>query len=114
MRRFAAAVAAYRERRADHRRARANRAAGTHCFYCGAAFTGTGALARTVDHRVPRSGGGTEGLANLVFACFACNQRKAATTEEDFVRSVWLAQRIAEVSTPRGGRDRPSPPDRRG
>jgi 5-methylcytosine-specific restriction endonuclease McrA len=88
----------YRARRADARSARRNRDRGTECFYCGVAFTDSGALARTVDHRVPRGAGGTDGLANLVFACQACNARKADTDEAAFVASDWLTQRRRAVT----------------
>jgi 5-methylcytosine-specific restriction endonuclease McrA len=76
---------------------RRNRSRGTHCFYCEAAFSGDGPLARTVDHRVPRGAGGHDGLANLVFACRACNQRKRDLSEDVFVASEWLASRRREV-----------------
>jgi 5-methylcytosine-specific restriction endonuclease McrA len=91
--------------RAAARAVRRNRSAGTHCFYCGAAFEVDGPLRRTVDHRVPRSLGGTDGLANLVFACEACNQRKADGPEDRFVASAWLRARRAEV----GERPPPEP-----
>jgi 5-methylcytosine-specific restriction endonuclease McrA len=81
---------------------RRNRATGTHCFYCGVGFSGDGGRRRTVDHRVPRGSGGTDGLANLVFACFACNQRKKDLPEEVFVASEWLARRRAELAGERG------------
>ena len=48
---------------------------------------------RTVDHRVPRSQGGGDALSNLVFACYACNQRKRDRPEGDFLASDWLARR---------------------
>jgi 5-methylcytosine-specific restriction endonuclease McrA len=76
------------------RAARRNRSRGTHCFYCGTAFEGEGRRARTVDHRLARSAGGSERLANLVFACRACNQRKADHAEGDFTGSAWLRARI--------------------
>lgn len=93
-------IATLRRRWREERAARRNRARATHCFYCGAAFDGgeEGPLARTADHRVPRSAGGTDGLANLVFACRACNQRKANRSEDEFVASEWLAARRAERS----------------
>lgn len=54
---------------------------------------------RTVDHRIPRGRGGSEGLTNLVFACRACNQRKADRSEEEFVSSTWLVRRRREVES---------------
>lgn len=99
--RIEALRSALRERRArlqDNARARRNRADGTRCFYCGVAFEETGDLSRTIDHRLARSGGGTDGLVNLVFACQACNARKANVSEADFVASAWLRQRIQDVA----------------
>lgn len=84
-------------RRAVARAVRRNRSEGTHCFYCGAGFEAEGPCRRTVDHRVPRSLGGTDGLANLVFACEACNHRKADGPEDRFVASAWLRARRAEL-----------------
>ena len=89
----------------DDRPARRNRADGTRCFYCGVAFSGTGKLARTVDHRLPRSRGGTDGLVNLVFACRACNDRKADTAEDEFVASAWLRERRDAVAREAGTAD---------
>ena len=77
--------------------ARRNRADGTTCFYCGVTFEGEGKRARTVDHRRAKSRGGTDGLVNVVFACRACNDRKADSTEEDFLASEWLAARRRDL-----------------
>ena len=86
--------------------ARRNRAEGRACFYCGVAFDGDGKDARTVDHRLPRGRGGHDGLVNIVFACRACNERKADRLEEDFVASEWLRRRRDEVA----GRSGYTPP----
>ena len=75
------------------RLAAANRAGASSCFYCGVAFTESGPEHRTVDHRLPKSRGGTDALRNMVFACYACNQRKRDRLEEDFLASEWLATR---------------------
>jgi 5-methylcytosine-specific restriction endonuclease McrA len=80
-----------------------NRATASTCFYCGTPFTPAGARQRTVDHRVPRALGGTEGLANLVFACRSCNQRKGDLPEDEFVASEWLARRRLDVGRERRG-----------
>lgn len=39
----------------------------------------------TVDHRTPLSRGGSNNMCNLVAACFACNNRKADRTAEEFL-----------------------------
>ena len=89
------------KRRSDHRAAdvaaRANRDRGTHCFYCGAAFSSEVGLDRTVDHRLPRARGGTNALVNMVFACRACNERKADRDEDAFLASEWLAERRRQL-----------------
>lgn len=85
--------------------AAANRASASNCFYCGVRFARAGPDHRTVDHRIPRSRGGTDGLANLVFACYSCNQRKRDRPEDDFVASEWLTRRREEISA----RPPPSP-----
>lgn len=87
-----------RRRRLDAAAARRNRDEAAHCFYCGARFDGRGATARTVDHRLARSQGGSDGLANLVFACRACNARKADQEESAFVASPWLVARRSAVA----------------
>ncbi|MDZ7679945.1 MAG: HNH endonuclease [Acidimicrobiales bacterium] len=81
------------ERRHADAEARHNRDRGTHCFYCGSAFSAEPGLDRTVDHRLPRSHGGTDALVNMVFACRACNERKADRDEAEFLASEWLAER---------------------
>lgn len=82
-----------RARRTDAARARRNRDRADRCFYCDVAFDDDGPGARTVDHRLARARGGSDGLANLVFACRACNARKADQPEAVFSSSLWLAQR---------------------
>jgi 5-methylcytosine-specific restriction endonuclease McrA len=82
-----------RERRRADAAARTNRDQGTNCYYCGIAFSDAPGLDRTIDHRHPRSKGGTDLLVNMVFACRACNERKADSDEADFVESTWLAGR---------------------
>jgi 5-methylcytosine-specific restriction endonuclease McrA len=75
-----------------------NRAQSSSCFYCGVAFSDEMASSqRTVDHRIARSRGGNNALSNLVFACYACNQRKRDLPEDQFVTSEWLARRREET-----------------
>ena len=76
-----------------------NRAAAATCFYCGVPFAASGPDHRTVDHRVATSRGGSQGLRNLVFACYSCNQRKRDRLEDDFLASAWLASRRAEIES---------------
>lgn len=49
---------------------------GAMCAYCGS-------LARTVDHVVPRSRGGSHDDANLVACCWLCNSRKCSRTPDE-------------------------------
>lgn len=83
----------WREHRAADAAARSNRDRGTHCYYCDVVFSDTVGCDRTIDHRIPRSHGGTDALVNMVFACRACNERKADRDEASFVESDWLAER---------------------
>ena len=48
------------------------------CTYCGVQLHPFRTF--TVDHRIPRSRGGTNALANLVGCCLDCNQAKADNT----------------------------------
>lgn len=92
-----AARATFRARWRAWRVASRNRAMARECFYCGVAFAPEGPDHRTVDHRVPKSQGGTDSLRNLVFACYACNQRKRDQDEEAFLTSEWLQRRRDDV-----------------
>ena len=40
-----------------------------------------------VDHRTPRSRGGTHDLNNLITACRKCNSKKAYKTYEEFINN---------------------------
>lgn len=46
------------------------------CVYCGKTFTGK---ARSMEHLIPRSLGGTKSRKNLVAACKPCNWRRGST-----------------------------------
>ena len=47
------------------------------CGYCGVTEAEVGAYL-TIDHYQPRDAGGTDEIANLVYACHACNLHKSA------------------------------------
>ena len=57
---------------------------GDECFYCGVTFTETGKRARTLDHMIPLSRGGTNHKINLVLCCSRCNGLKGDQTVEEF------------------------------
>lgn len=96
--RYKGARATLRAKWRSWRVAARNRAEASHCFYCGIAFDGSAAgTQRTVDHRLARSRGGSNALSNLVFACYACNQRKRDLPEDEFLGSEWLARRKDEL-----------------
>ena len=44
-----------------------------HCFYCRAKLELTSS---TIDHKIPRSKGGTNAEANTVLCCYPCNHSK--------------------------------------
>lgn len=48
---------------------------GFRCGYCGISETDAGTTL-TVDHFHPRSQGGSDDFANLVYCCHACNEHK--------------------------------------
>jgi 5-methylcytosine-specific restriction endonuclease McrA len=58
---------------------------GGKCYYCGA-------VADTIDHRIPICRGGTNLPANLVPACRSCNSRKRHRTESEWRR--WSRPRV--------------------
>ena len=51
------------------------------CAYCGKEleFDQT-----TIDHKMPRSRGGTDDMENLTICCSICNSRKGSQTPEEF------------------------------
>lgn len=85
---------------------------GPGCFYCECDFSRT--ARRTLDHRVPTVGGGTNRTDNLRLSCANCNKKKANRSEEAFVATRWLALRRHQVERERSrggklpGRDRPA------
>jgi len=76
---------------------------GWQCFYCHVALIPYGiapddpAYPRDryspceVDHRFPKSRGGSDHLDNLVLACNTCNARKGAKSDTEFL--LWLSER---------------------
>lgn len=56
---------------------------GWRCYYCAADLRRPGVRA-TLDHRLPRSRGGSDQRANLVPACLACNHAKGCLTVSEF------------------------------
>lgn len=51
---------------------------GWECHYCGVSIP-------QVEHRTPRSRGGSNRLDNLVLACQPCNSAKGTMTDEEFM-----------------------------
>jgi 5-methylcytosine-specific restriction endonuclease McrA len=71
---------------------------GRLCHYCRCVMSGSRNRQRTIDHRVPKSKGGTNRLSNLVFACGACNRKKGDMTEAEFLQLDWLEKRRVIVA----------------
>jgi 5-methylcytosine-specific restriction endonuclease McrA len=56
------------------------------CYYCRVVMCHeVPGLEPTVDHKIPRSRGGDNQVANLVWACITCNQLKGTQTAEEFL-----------------------------
>ncbi len=47
-----------------------------NCWYCGRPLTKQGTYRPTLDHIIPRSRGGSDGIKNLALACAGCNAIK--------------------------------------
>jgi len=62
------------------------------CFYCLRRHT---ALARTLDHVVPRVQSGRNSYRNLVSCCLVCNSKKGQTPASDFLRWLYRQRRLA-------------------
>lgn len=54
------------------------------CFYCRTALPFDKA---TVDHVIPKSGGGSTSIANSVVACKKCNSKKGRKDFDEYVKS---------------------------
>lgn len=65
------------------KRARVLRDGGWRCYYCGLDLRAPEVEA-TLDHRLPRSRGGTDQSSNLVPACRECNEAKGNATVEEY------------------------------
>jgi 5-methylcytosine-specific restriction endonuclease McrA len=70
---------------------------GDACWYCGCSFV-PGKRLRTIDHAMPLSLGGTNGLANLRLACARCNALKGATSQAAYLASSGLQQRRRRIA----------------
>lgn len=61
------------------------------CTYCGA----TDAL--LLDHKIPRSRGGTNDIENLQILCATCNSHKGARLESEISKNVRHASSVAQA-----------------
>lgn len=64
---------------------------GHRCYYCGVELDDT----LSVDHKLPRSKGGGNSIANLCITCPDCNRLKWTRTEEEFL--VFLTSYVDRV-----------------
>lgn len=71
---------------------------GDGCSYCGCELSTSGKRARTIDHVVPISQGGTRAVDNLRLACFACNKLKRDLPVDRHLASRALAHRRAVLA----------------
>lgn len=66
----------------------------------------------TLDHKLPRSRGGTRGNGNLALACGNCNRRKGNLTHEEFlgIHARYIAERRLVNERERSERGTSLPP----
>lgn len=55
---------------------------GDRCFWCNVRFRGD--VLPTIEHLLPRSEGGGNGLDNLALACHWCNQKRGVMPVAEF------------------------------
>ena len=67
------------------------------CYYCHGHFAPE---ELTMDHLVPVARGGTSTRGNVVPACFACNQRKAAQTPAEQILDSLGLEEAGEADFP--------------
>lgn len=70
------------------------------CFYCNKGnlklYTTKKANQATVDHYIPKSGGGDAfSSSNFVVCCHSCNRRKGSKTPEEFMNSDYIKNKRA-------------------
>jgi 5-methylcytosine-specific restriction endonuclease McrA len=54
------------------------------CWYCGASLNPFHGSGGQIEHRTPRSKGGTDDPSNICVACVSCNMLKSHRTVEEF------------------------------
>jgi hypothetical protein len=71
---------------------------GWECHYCGCALGwGHESVARPeIEHKTPRSAGGSNRLDNLVLACSDCNRRKGTKLYDDFLAEMRIERVFVE------------------
>ncbi len=86
-----------RSKMGPRRRIQLVREAG-RCHWCGVAFGGEGVGSKpTIDHLLPRSFGGRHQDANVVVACWWCNQHRGTMTVAEWEASEELQSRRVYV-----------------
>lgn len=68
------------------------------CFYCGKGNLKLRSTKKgeqvTVDHYIPKSGGGDPfSSSNFVVCCHSCNRRKGSKTPEEFINSDYIKKK---------------------
>jgi 5-methylcytosine-specific restriction endonuclease McrA len=61
---------------------------GWRCQYCRRLVAPDGTLVPNLDHKVPRSAGGSDDPANLILSCSECNSLKAGMSYDEFVARI--------------------------
>jgi 5-methylcytosine-specific restriction endonuclease McrA len=79
----------------------AKRDGGFRCYYCNRELLPKGRKSKrraTLDHRIPKSQGGTDDIGNLVLACYQCNQHKGPLTVQQYAEKLANRRAYADPS----------------
>lgn len=82
---FTVSIAWQRSKRTAQLLKRLIKRDGSRCAWCGQELE-INSLSTTVDHVLPRSAGGPDGIRNLILACASCNHQRYVTPADEWLR----------------------------
>lgn len=64
------------------------------CVYCGCSEK----IYLNIDHKVPKTKGGTDNIKNLQLTCIICNKIKSNMSHKDFIRYMKSIRTLDELN----------------